>query len=211
MQGTWDELVAHYSHVTDARNRRIDAEIFETVVVLNALDMPTVMSCGGHIDDGRGLLLPWVEIESTDPSLPALQEEEQWLIEAARSMHAEVAQLREEPTEQVEIRAAKLRADETYARLREVGRQIRILQSEPRKKLVAYLTQFYEGRYSAFDRRLVLQGKDRTRLHSQGALDLYLTAPEAVQRQKLTEYREEMIAFTAFLKKRYSTKQPVHA
>ena len=57
---------------TDGLGRHSDPEIVETVVGLNALAIPPAMSCGGHLDEGRGLLLPWVESAPIDPALDAL-------------------------------------------------------------------------------------------------------------------------------------------
>ena len=42
-----------------------------------------------------------------------------------------------------------------------------------------------------------------TRLESQGTADFYLCEPREVQLQKLVEYRDEMRAFTEFLKTIY--------
>lgn len=57
----WEELSEKFSHVTDKIGMPIDGGIFETVVALNVLDIPTSMSCEGHLD--HGLPYPWVDIE----------------------------------------------------------------------------------------------------------------------------------------------------
>jgi hypothetical protein len=206
MQEAWDALVVRFSRITDTLGRPIDPEIFETVVALNALDIPTVMSCGGHIDDRRGLLLPWVDIESSDPHLVKLKEEEQRLIAGTKTIHEMIIRLHNESADSARINAARQQANELAEKMHAVQRELRILQSEPRKKLAKYLALFYEGRQVPFDRRLVLSGFGRTRLQNQGAVDLYLTAPANVQRQKLAEYREEMYDFTGFLKRVYFTQ-----
>jgi PAS domain-containing protein len=211
MQEQWNALVEQFSRITDGLGKPIDSEIFETVVALNALGIPTVMSCGGHIDDGRGLLLPWVDVESSDPHLTEVKAEEARLIEAAKLMQQEVKRLHQEHVDIIQIKAAKRQANETYEKMHTIQWQLRVLQAEPRKQLAVYLAQFYAERHVPFDRRLVLEGKGRTRLHNQGAADLYLLAPEDIQRQKLTEYREEMAAFTAFLKQIYFSNRFAHA
>jgi hypothetical protein len=76
MPEEWNSLVEYFSRITNMRGKPIDPEIFETVVVLNAPGIPTIMSCGGHIDDGRGLLLPWIDITSSVPHLNDLQHRE---------------------------------------------------------------------------------------------------------------------------------------
>src|SRR5260370_29918875 len=56
----WDELAKKFSRTTDRLGMPIDAGIFETVVVLNALGIHTMASCEGHLD--HGLPCPWVDI-----------------------------------------------------------------------------------------------------------------------------------------------------
>jgi len=203
MSNEWEALVEHFSRVTDAHGRPIDPEIFETVVVLNALGIPTIMSCGGHIDDGRGLLLPWIDMVPSTPHLADFQQTEARLIQESERAHQEIARLQAVQAEREQIKIARQQARAIYTKLHTVQRHIRIAQTEVRTKLAAYLTQFYLDRLVPFDRRLVLEGRSKTRLHNQGALDFYLTAPEEIQRAKLQEYREEMAAFTSFLKQIY--------
>jgi hypothetical protein len=207
MPEQWNALVTHFSQVTDGLGKRIDPEILETVVALNALDIPTVMSCGGHIDDGRGLLLPWVDIQPADPDMQDLIQQEAHLVEEAKAAHEKVTHLRETQAARAQLEEAQKLADAIYRQLNDTKWQLRLKQAEVRQKLASYLTSFYEERLVPFDRRLIMAGGVRTRLHNQGALDLYLTAPYAVQRQKLQEYREEIASFTAFLKRIYFAQQ----
>lgn len=72
MQYEWDSFVERFSHVKDALGKPIDPEIFETVIALNALGMSTVMSCGGHLDEQRGLIMPWVDIDPVNADLSEL-------------------------------------------------------------------------------------------------------------------------------------------
>lgn len=74
-----------------------------------------------------------------------------------------------------------------------------------RQKVIEYLIQFYDQRSVPFDRRLTLHVlSSHTRLESQGTADFHLCEPREVQLQKLAEYREEMRAFTEFLKSIYA-------
>jgi isopenicillin N synthase-like dioxygenase len=203
----WEALVNHFAQVTDGLGRRIDPEIFETVVALNALGMPTVMSCGGHLDDGRGLLLPWVDLQPDDPEIEALIQAEERLVEAARTAHQRVTQLRDSNSDRALLAEAQREANAIYKQLNDTKWQIRVKHSALRWRLASYLEQFYEGRLVPFDRRLIMIAGLRTRLQNQGAVDLYLTAPYDVQRQKLHEYRQEMEEFTKFLKAIYFSQQ----
>lgn len=199
----WNALVEEFSRVTDAVGRYIDSEIFETVVVMNALGFRTVQSCGGHLEKKRGLLLPWVDFQAADPSLAALQEMNRRCIAAVQQAHQELLHYQDGAGSETQIAQARRLMNERASAMQQVQRTIRLLQMEPRKKLADYLSQFYANRAVPFDRRLILEGKDITRLHNQGAVDLYLNAPEETQRQKLQEYREEMALFTDFLKDCY--------
>lgn len=206
MDGTWNTLAERFSSITDALGKPIDPEIFELVVTMNALGFQTIQSCGGHLEKKRGLLLPWVDFQAAEPSLAALQGENRQLIAAVQQAHQEMTRLQDQEAQV----PAKFALNELVARMHKVQREIRFLQLEPRKRLADYLSQFYTDRSVPFDRRLILEGKDSTRLHNQGAIDLYLNAPLEVQQQKLAEYREEFAEFTAFLKQCYFARQAAH-
>jgi hypothetical protein len=203
MQYEWDSFVERFSQVKDALGKPIDPEIFETVIALNALGMSTVTSCGGYLDKQRGLIMPWVDIDPLDADLSELIQEETQLVGRSRQIHQKMKHLREEQAGTTEIQSVQIEANEIYQRLRMVQDRMRLMRSELRTQLTGYLTEFYQSRHVAFDRRLILSGMGRTRLQSQGAFDFHANAPESVQLQKLAEYREEMQAFTDFLKKIY--------
>lgn len=206
MQYEWDSFVEHFAQLKDALGKPIDPEIFETVIVLNALGMSTVMSCGGHLDKRRGLIMPWVDIDPLDDGLSELVQEEVQLVDRSRQIHQKLKRLREEKAEATEVQRTQLDANEVYQRLRVVQDRMRLMRSELRTQLAGYLTEFYQIRHVAFDRRLILSGMGRTRLQSQGALDFHVNASEDTQQQKLAEYRDEMSVFTDFLKKIYSAR-----
>ncbi|GER81853.1 MAG: hypothetical protein IMW90_03625 [Thermogemmatispora sp.] len=204
----WEALVTHFSGVTDRLGKGIDEEIFETVVTLNAVGLPTIMSCGGHLDERRGLLLPWVDIGPQDSEFKALVQEEQELVLKVSLAHQHLSALREqEHCEESLLAEVQSQVYELARRMREAQRQLLIWQIPLRTRLVRYLNQFYEGRMVPFDRHLILAPGLYTRLQSQGAIDLYLEAPRELQRQKLEEYRQEMHEFTAFLKQLYFSGQ----
>lgn len=60
----WRSLAEQFKNVRDALGRPIDPAIFDMVVTLNALGFQTYVSCEGHLEEGRGLLLPYVDISS---------------------------------------------------------------------------------------------------------------------------------------------------
>lgn len=60
-----EEIRNKFKRTTDSLELEIDPGIFETVVILNALDFPTSQSCEGHLEEREGghpLKAPWVEI-----------------------------------------------------------------------------------------------------------------------------------------------------
>ena len=61
---TWQEAAVYFEKVTDRLGRPIDVGIFDTVVALNVLGIPTLQSCEGHLT--HGLPYPWVDIEVID-------------------------------------------------------------------------------------------------------------------------------------------------
>ncbi len=207
MSDEWDALVVRFSHVADHLGKPIDPEIFETVVALNALGIPTVRSCGGRIDEERGLLLPWVDIEVADPRLKDMLREEARLARKAKALHQQAKQLHRAGASCGEVKQVRGQANGMYAQSHELQREIRVLQADVRIKLADYLAWFYIDRHVSFDRRLVLSGLGSMRLHNQGAFDCYFLAPIDEQRQKLAAYRAEIADFTMFLKQMYVAKE----
>jgi hypothetical protein len=96
----WKELAEKFSHVTDKIDMPIDEGILETVVALNALDIPTSMSCEGHLD--HGLSYPWVDIElhrnqSDPPEIALIRDNIRELqIQIFKSTTSEMKQMQQE-------------------------------------------------------------------------------------------------------------------
>lgn len=61
---TWEETAKHFSKVVDKLGKPIDTGIFDTVVALNMLGVPTRASCEGHLE--WGLPYPWIDVEAED-------------------------------------------------------------------------------------------------------------------------------------------------
>lgn len=59
---TWDVTAERFMKVTDKLGKKIDTGIFETVVALNVLGVPTLQSCEGHM--GWGVPYPWIALEA---------------------------------------------------------------------------------------------------------------------------------------------------
>jgi hypothetical protein len=181
----WDEIAEKFSHVTDRIGMPIDPGIFETVVALNALDIPTSMSCEGHLD--HGLPYPWVALGLTVLS--------NW------NDPPEIAHMKETIRElQVQI------AKNTTPEMKQMEQEAKRVRLEERFKLFRMLSEFYQGRAVSFDRIITF---DNGRIQSQGA-DYLLLLSEDERAKKMNEYADEMRDFTDFLKSIYFDSSMMH-
>ncbi len=184
----WQTMATHVAQMKDKLGRGIDPGIFETVIVLNLLGIPTTQSCEGHLDRAAGA--PWVDIGDTRTESRSREAES--LFRVALDAQQQHTQSPEE-MHQAEVEVMRI-------------------QLAIRHKLMSYLAAFYEHRSTPYDVRLVMQAHGATgrcRLESQGA-DFQDIAPLEVRQKKLTEYQEEMRAFTAFLREQYFAEEALH-
>ncbi len=179
----WQAMHDRFSRETDKLGCGIDTGILDTVIVLNLLKIPTVMSCEGHLSSASGA--PWVDIE--DPEAKQQTDHIGLLFKEAQTAYAQG-----QPSQELFHRAHE-------ARIEALAKHLAL-----RERLLTYLTAFYKQRQVPYDVRLVLQAKSagRTRLESQGATLQEVASPEHRQ-AKLYEYQAEMHEFTAFLKQVY--------
>lgn len=70
-------------------------------------------------------------------------------------------------------------------------------------KLILLLDEFYRDRIVPYDVRLIITPIRGNTLESQGADLLEIETDESKRQQKSSEYKEEMKAFTDFLKRKY--------
>ncbi|MBO0795413.1 MAG: hypothetical protein J2P36_31345, partial [Ktedonobacteraceae bacterium] len=180
LQQIWDDSAEYFAHVTDRLGKPIEPEIMETVVALNVLGIPTTMSCGGHLDEHRGFVAPWVDIWWSNAAVEHLKGETGQKRQQAETLDQELARLRQASVLQEDLRALQQKRYDAYQEMHALRRQVRLLQCPTRQKLAYYLAQFYQSRVVPFDQRLILNvstaGFGHTRLLSQGAGDLYLDA-----------------------------------
>jgi hypothetical protein len=181
----WDEIAEKFSHVNDRIGMPIDGGIFETVVALNALDIPTSMSCEGHLD--HGLPYPWVAIGLSGLS--------------TQSDPPEIAHMRENIRE-LQLQIAK----HTTPEMKQMQQEAQKVQLEKRFKLFKMLSEFYQGRAVSFDRIITIE---HGRIRCQGG-DYLLLLSEDERAKKMSEYSEEMRDFTDFLKSIYFDSSKVH-
>ncbi len=183
LQERWERMATQLAQVTDRLGNPIDPGIFETVVTLNLLGFPTVMSCEGHLDHGMGA--PWVDVEP--PGVEALRQE---------IRHREHAATPDTPPTALHEEVARLR------------REARAQQLCLREQLMRYLQAFYQEHQAPFDQRLTLVSCEwlgRTRLENQGA-ELQEIAEPPTRQRNLSAYQAEMHAFTAFLRRQIAER-----
>lgn len=187
--GDWQATAEQLSHTTDALGKGIDPGIFEAVVALNALGIPTVASCEGHLE--RAIAAPWIDVEPPEV-LPLRQ------------------QLRELQDQEGVQRTpgATYLPSEAVTHLRQ---EIKARQLATRRQLLAALDAFYRDRWVPADRRLIITSREwlgRSRLECQGT-DFQEVAEPATRQQKLVEYQQEMWAFTTHLRARYDEQHKI--
>jgi hypothetical protein len=209
MDQHWNDLVKHFCAVSDGLGMPIDDEIFETVVALNAVGITTTMSCAGHITRDEGdIRYPWVDFSASDATIKDLKKDQEKLRKKADKLQRKLTRLRKKNAESIRLQSLSKKSHAAWRAYHSLGHKMRKLQVPMRQKVVEYLVQFYDQRSVPFDRRLTLRLLgSHTRLESQGAADFYLNEPREVQQQKLAEYRDEMRAFTEFLKTIYASQQ----
>jgi Skp family chaperone for outer membrane proteins len=205
MDERWDDLVKHFCSVSDRLGMPIDDEIFDTVIALNAVGITTTASCAGHITRDEGdVRYPWIDFSASDTTIQERKKEQDQLHKKALKLHDKLARLQKKETDKERIQTLQKKSHAAWRAYHSLRHQLRKLQVPMRQKVVEYLTQFYEQRAVPFDRRLTLRViSSDTRLESQGAADFHLCEPREAQIQKLAEYRDEMRAFTEFLKSIY--------
>jgi hypothetical protein len=183
----WQAIADELTQTRDKLGKGIDAGIFETVLVLNALDIPTNASCEGHLE--WGTCAPWVDVVSKHPLT-----------------HISIAKLMTEAMRECD-QGGKTSAEEKalFQNIHAQRREIKTHHIQIRQKLMSYLAVFYQDRTISYDHRLIVRplGTDgKSRLESQGA-DCQEVMPAHIRAQKLAVYQDEMQAFTQFLKCAY--------
>ena len=184
-QNNLQKLYRYFSGVGDKLGMGIDQEILETVVVFNALEIPTSASCEGHTD--HGINGPWVDIESKDIEL--LNEQIKKIL-----VEIDIKEKSEASKEEVEKMLLKLHKLDQIRK----NKNLEIV-----KRILNDLELFYKNKEISFDKRLIIIFYGSfARIISQGA-DMQDLEPARFRQEKLLEYQKEMKSFTKFLKEKY--------
>ena len=192
----------------DAENKGIDPGIFETVLYLNALDLPTTQSCEGHAEEGRGRPFPWVRFEAPDEPHERFVGETDAYQRAADEAGVLVEQLRQGKPDDAywQLHREISQYEETPEFQRWMKKNL-----ELHEKVTNLLNEFYQSREVPPDTCLVVEDSSglNFEVHSNEEnskkFAWHEAAPEelAAAREKLPRRREELVAFTEFLKHKY--------
>lgn len=186
-QQRWDEVAQRVDQFRDRLGLPVDPDIKETVTALNALGFKTGQSCEGHF--GRAQAAPWIHLGTEGAN--SLEQKAEIAFD-----EADKADREGKPEEEL---------DRVWAKAHSLRQEARRPTLEEAKRLTGYLSNFYKDRQVPYDTRLTINSIGNScRLESIGAFLQDITDPETKQ-QKLQEYREEMMAFTNFLKNEYFT------
>lgn len=183
----WHTTAEQLRQITDALGKGIDPGIFDTVVALTVLGIPTVASCEGHLE--RAIAAPWIDVEPPE----------------VLNLRQQLRELQDQEGVQRTPGATYL-PSEAVTHLRQ---EIKTRQLAARRQLLAALDAFYRDRWVPADRRLIITSREwlgRSRLECQGT-DFQEVVEPATRQQKLVEYQQEMQAFTAYLRARYEVQQ----
>lgn len=193
---------------TDAEGLGIDKGIKETVVILNALDMPTVQSCEGHIKEG-GRPYPWVRIEAPNEPEERFIGQNKAFEDVAKkySMKLEEAKRSFNPDAYWEAMHSCKNNGETEAfkqwnkgNEKLIKRFKKLLKEFYQNKKVdkevkIKVDRFADGRFEFFS------GDEKSE-EIKGKKDITAKEKELLA-ANLVKYREEMNSFTEFLKDKY--------
>jgi hypothetical protein len=183
-QQQWDHFAREVDSWTDGLGSPIDPGIKETVIVLNLLGFPTRQSCEGHLDHGNAN--PWIDLSlDHQPQIVVLQDQVS-------------AFVRTELTEQLPEGVQLKPAFDRFEYLRFVYQKEANRYFQP---LFELLDEFYQTHEASEDDRLSILVEGVIRLSSSGGR-LQEQRSESERAAKLQSYRDEMNAFTQFLKQR---------
>lgn len=169
---------------TDGLGKKIDKQIFDTILYLNVRGFTTTSSCEGHLD--RGNAYPWVEFSlTTDSEFDLLNERKDEL----RNLLADTDN---------NYRSKKVLDKKKEADI--LSDQLVNKNNQMINDLLKLLSEFYDTRKSDSDRRLIITSMvTHFRIQSQGGM-LQKPRLKKDKEKYLGIYQKEMNDFTEFLK-----------
>ncbi len=200
-QEMWDNMSIEVEGWIDGIGCSIDPEIKDTVIALNLMGIETRASCEGHLD--HGLSYPWIDIQIDSSELKKITDvfsdiKEQISTEEIL-LKTKFPNLSYNDFFYIPEGENLKNLYRKYRLITDSITQIEIKCAEPLNQL---LNQFYENRMTSYDKTLIIPRDSLVRLRSIGADRQEIRSAEQ-QLHYLNEYREEMKAFTLFLKHKF--------
>jgi hypothetical protein len=190
--------------VTDTLGMPIDEGIKEAVIMFNAVGLNTTASCEGHLD--HGIPAPWVHVAALNEPKEQFIGEKEIFRKVARKYNLKVEEVRRgyniEALEEAGREIVKNEETKEYKRWRKENKKLL-------KKAKKFLNEFYKNRKVKPDMKLTIEifGDDSFRIHNGGKYYKSVKDLSAKEKKKvekmLEKFREEMNAFTEFLKSKY--------
>lgn len=189
----WTELV----HIVDEFSKEdpipMDEGIKESVVSLMAHGFRTKASCFGHLDEEDSKPYPWIAIRG-DAAVDALFDDER--IQENNTRYFDEA-----------IEGKELLTQDERNEIEQLQNRIRVSKENERQRLLCFLAEFYSTRVVEPGIKLTVSpfigwlcssevvDADRDEVKDE--------TPVVELEAKLERYREEMIAFTQFMKNKF--------
>jgi hypothetical protein len=190
--------------IKDALGMPVDEGIKEAVIMFNAVGLYTSGSCEGHLD--HGLPAPWIDVGApNEPKVRYVKEKEIYR-KVARKYNLKVEEVRRgynmDAWWEAIKEAEKSGETKEYKRWRKENKKLL-------KKAKKFLKEFYKNRKVDPDVKLKIDifGNGSFRIHNGGKY--YKLVNDLSRKQKrevkkmLKKFREEINAFTEFLKNKY--------
>jgi hypothetical protein len=190
--------------ITDALGMPVDEGIKEDIIMFNAVGLYTSSSCKGYL--GHGLLAPWIYVEAPNEPKERYVKESEIYRKVARKYNLKVEEVRRDYDIDAWCEAIE------KGEKRGETKKYKIWRKENKKllkKAKKFLDEFYKNREVHSDIKLEIEifGNGSFRIHNGGKyykLVNDLSRKEKREVKKMLEkFREEMNAFTEFLKNKY--------
>ena len=198
-QEKWQEIAIEVESWVDGLGYPIDPKIKETVIALNALGIPTIASCEGHLD--HGLSHPWIDIDINTPEIHILETRARGILGEIKEKEQFLQEIY--PTLSWNEICNKPEAEsliKLYQLNRDIFNKIELAQQELLKDLYFLIESFYKNHDSCYDNILFIQiNSNFARILSIGGKWQRMRSDKEKE-MKLNEYQEEMKKFTQFLK-----------
>lgn len=193
----WQNMEKEVASWVDGLGLGIDPGIKNTVIVLNLLGFKTSASCEGHMD--RALAYPWVDFETENQEVVALNNQQQDIVKRIEEKQSEIQKkypdlswgeaLRKEESEELNA---------IYPELHAINDKIEKLSKVQLVPLKNLLADFYKNRSIDPDKMITIQERAFLRMYSLGG-DWQIVRDDNERLKKLKEYQQEMKLLTDFL------------